>query len=283
MIYEFPQQVPQQIIVNTVAPADIETEYRRGDFLTALYVTGIAAVVLWPGANAQLQNSMGVLVRGGGVATTEKATVAVASNAATSLPSTPSTPGTKFEPRAQDSEVGKKAIALMKSRGYHIDSAFNIIYARNALCNQPNKWCDYRLIVDGSGKVLYQAIGTSKPGNTYYRNPPNSGGVFQIDAGQHVNAWVIGTHVGLSGKNPHEALVQNRAVSGTRSYSPERTNLVSVRGMFGINIHSGYGTEEVNASSAGCLTTKTMTEHQRFMELVRQSSKPEFTVTVLDF
>ncbi|MDF0556296.1 M23 family peptidase [Kamptonema sp. UHCC 0994] len=46
-------------------PVRLDTAYRRGDFITAVVVTGIAIAILAPGLNQVLQNSVGVLVRGG--------------------------------------------------------------------------------------------------------------------------------------------------------------------------------------------------------------------------
>ena len=48
-------------------PVSLDTAYRRGDFLTAIAVTGMAIAILAPGLNQILQNSVGVLVRGGQV------------------------------------------------------------------------------------------------------------------------------------------------------------------------------------------------------------------------
>lgn len=48
-------------------PVCLDTAYRRGDFITAVVVTGIAIAILAPGLNQILQNSVGVLVRGGQV------------------------------------------------------------------------------------------------------------------------------------------------------------------------------------------------------------------------
>jgi len=46
-------------------PVVLDTAYRRGDFLTAVVVVGSAIAILAPGLNRILQNSVGVLVRGG--------------------------------------------------------------------------------------------------------------------------------------------------------------------------------------------------------------------------
>ncbi len=46
-------------------PVSLDTAYRRGDFVTAVVVMGIASAILAPGLNQILQNSVGVLVRGG--------------------------------------------------------------------------------------------------------------------------------------------------------------------------------------------------------------------------
>lgn len=46
-------------------PVRLDTAYRRGDFVTAVVVMGIAIAILAPGLNKILQNSVGVLVRGG--------------------------------------------------------------------------------------------------------------------------------------------------------------------------------------------------------------------------
>ncbi|WP_449416081.1 hypothetical protein [Phormidium nigroviride] len=68
-MFEFPVE-PSSIVYSPESgyqhnPVRLDTAYRRGDFITAVVVTGIAIAILAPGLNQVLQNSVGVLVRGG--------------------------------------------------------------------------------------------------------------------------------------------------------------------------------------------------------------------------
>ena len=264
----------QAIVINT-APApqsDPETEFRRGDCLTALWVTAVACAVLWPGANSVIQKSLGVLVRG--------ETVATANAPATDKKQAMSAP-TPNNPNSD--ELGKRAISMMQAKGYQVQSDANIIYIRDFHCRAFDRWCDAQLVVSGDGKVLYQGRATTRPGATYYARPANPSGVFEIASGQY-SAWRLGTHCGLSGSRCHEALVQVAPVTGTRAFSTNRSDARPASGIFGINLHGSTDPREtVGPYSAGCLVADTMNAHQKFMDTIRPYARGTVTATILDW
>ena len=110
-------------------PVSLDTAYRRGDFLTAVVVGGMAIAILAPGLNQILQNSFGVLVRGGQVATektnTTLDTVNVSSTTSNDEPqkTAPTTPKNtkvpKFSGKWESAPRPGQTIA-----GYPVTSAF---------------------------------------------------------------------------------------------------------------------------------------------------------------
>lgn len=256
------------IIINNSNPIDPRTAERRGDFLTALYVGTITAAILFPGLNQSLQNTLGILVRGGTVGGTTQGT----------------SQGTSQPVTASDSEIGVKAIGLMKSKNYRVDSDMNIVFLRHFYCKDFDKFCDRQLVIDGTGKTLYDGKSSTLPGAPYYDKPANPSGTFAITPGQYAS-WKVGTHYGLTGRFVHEALIQTKPIDGTRAFKKDRSDSKPVNGTFGINIHgSGSGTNaNVGSYSAGCLVADSMDNHKKFMSTIKQFNKGTYTATVLEW
>lgn len=187
--------------------------------------------------------------------------------------------------KAEAKGVGNKAISLMRSLNYQVDPKMNLIFLRGYYCNTFDRWCDLQLLVDGSGKVLFQGHSTSKPGSAGYKNPVNSAGTFSITPGQYLDVWEVGQHCGMLSGRCHEALVQRKAVKGTRSLSSDRRQEKAVSGLFGINIH-GSGKKDLNkkvgANSLGCLVSASMDQHRELMKLIKKFNRPTYSATVID-
>lgn len=69
-MFELPPLGTSSIVYSAEAgyqhdPVSLDTAYRRGDFITAVIIVFMASGILAPGLNQILQNSVGVLVRGG--------------------------------------------------------------------------------------------------------------------------------------------------------------------------------------------------------------------------
>lgn len=183
--------------------------------------------------------------------------------------------------------VGNKAISLMRSLNYQVDPKMNLVFLRGYYCNTFDSWCDLQLLVDGSGKVLFQGRSTTKPGSAGYKNPVNSAGTFSITPGQYLDAWEVGQHCGMTSGRCQEALVQRKAIKGTRSLHSDRRNPVSVSGIFGINIHGsregGRNIEsKVSGYSLGCLVSVSMGDHRELMKLIKKFNRPTYSATVID-
>lgn len=256
------------IIINNSNPIDPSTAERRGDFLTALYVGTITAAILFPGLNQSLQNTLGILVRGGTVGGTTQGTSQGSSQPVT----------------ASDSEIGVKAIGLMKSKNYRVDSDMNIVFLRHFYCKDFDKFCDRQLVIDGTGKTLYDSKSSTLPGAPYYDKPANPSGTFAITPGQYAS-WKVGTHYGLTGRFVHEALIQINPIDGTRAFKKDRSDSKAVNGTFGINIHGSGSSSNNNVGtySAGCLIADSMDNHKKFMATIKPFNKGTYTATVLEW
>jgi hypothetical protein len=280
MTYEFsPQQTPT-IVVNTrrSTPASPEVALQRGKFV-AMTITLIShAAIAFPGANSIFQNSVGILVRGGTPS-------AQTQQSKSQLVSDKKEVATAIAPNdIPTSELGKKIIATMQSKGYKVRPQGNIVFVKGWYCKDtPDRWCDLQTVVKADGTILYQGRSTTRPGNAWYPSKSNSAGVLQIKEGQFAS-WKFGEHCGASGRC-HAALVQTGNISATRSFSSDRQSETSVSGVYGANIHSGPSTfsDSVGLWSAGCLVASTRKEHETFMGVVRgiYSDNDTMTATVL--
>lgn len=180
--------------------------------------------------------------------------------------------------------LGSQTLALMSELKYDIDPEFNIVYLRNFYCDEFNQWCDRLMVIDGTGKILFESRATSEPGAAGYKSPANSRGVFQIDPGQYKNAWEVGQHCGMRSRRCQEALVQIGVVKGTRSLYPDRRNPVPTQGLFGINIHGSREEykKTVDGYSEGCLVVSSMPDQRKFMKLMKSFDRSAYGATIID-
>ncbi|MDF0556565.1 M23 family peptidase [Kamptonema sp. UHCC 0994] len=125
-------------------PVSLDTAYRRGDFLIAIAVTGMAIAILAPGLNQILQNSVGVLVRGGQSKSqianadnnTQPATVSQTTNAPTVSSNGPKTPP-KFTGSWASSPLRSQNIA-----GFPVTSAYGPRTSPCAGCSSMHRGAD---------------------------------------------------------------------------------------------------------------------------------------------
>jgi hypothetical protein len=285
MTYEL-AQTPTIVINNRrQTSSSPEVALQRGKFVGMLICLGCWGAIAFPGVNASLQNSAGILVRGGTPAkTTTTATSAVTTQV--SNPGKKQTVDAIAPSNIPNSGLGKKIIAAMQAKGYKVNSKGSIVFVKGFYCKDtPDRWCDLQTVVKADGTILYQGRSTTRPGNAWYPSKSNPSGVLQIKEGQFAS-WKFGEHCGASGRC-HSALVQTNNISATRSFSTARQGETSVSGVYGANIHSGPSTfsDSVGLWSAGCLVASTRKEHEQFMGVVRgiYSDNDTITATVLRF
>jgi len=179
-------------------------------------------------------------------------------------------------------------IAYMQKKAYFIcrhPDCKNIVYVEgvdadgNLDPQTPNAFEDLRVVfsIGPDGKPLIQPwIATTAPGRPYTMNPMNPKGAARIALGQY-KSWAVGTHVGASGNDPHEALVQCAPIDVYRDSKKDfQREGPTYTGIFGINQHWGYDQpkDDVGAASAGCLVGEKRDGHRAFMAVVK--SDPRF-------
>lgn len=284
MTYEFSPSSTPTIVVNTnpQTSASPEVALQRGKFLTALFCLSCWGAIAFPGVNNNLQNSAGVLIRGG-TPSAEQAKTTQPKEESDTQEKKESSPAIAAS-NIPTSELGKKIIAQMKSKGYKVRPQGNIVFIKGWYCQDtPDRWCDLQTVVKDDGTILYQGRSTTRPGNAWYPSKSNPGGVLQIKEGQFAS-WKFGSHCGAS-NNCHSALVQVGNINATRSFSTARGSETSVTGVYGANIHSGPRSfsNSVGLWSAGCLVASTRKEHEKFMDTVRgiYGTNDTITATVL--
>ena len=183
---------------------------------------------------------------------------------------------------------GKRVISLMVSKGYRV-LARNVVYIGSCsregelAPQQPDAWNDLRSIITDKGEVIFKQRATIRPGQVYMDNPMNAAGCALLAYGQHRDGWCIGTH-GYS--YPHDALVQcdnikvHRVIDGSFSRASKPVNAGAD---CGINHHStcpGYD-GIVGNWSAGCCVGVDWDAHHKFIDLLIQSGRQTFDVTLL--
>jgi hypothetical protein len=107
-------------------------------------------------------------------------------------------------------------------------------------------------------------------------NPMNPKGAARIALGQY-KSWAVGTHVGASGKDPHEALIQCAPIDVYRDSKKDFKREGPIyTGIFGVNQHWGYDQpkDDVGTASAGCLVGEKRDGHRAFMAVIK--SDPRF-------
>lgn len=181
-----------------------------------------------------------------------------------------------------------RVIGYMTKKSYFIcrhPDGKNIIYVEGVdpdgtLNPQtPNMFEDLRVVfsIGQDGIPLIQPwIATTEPGRPYTLKPMNPKGAARIAAGQY-KSWHVGTHVGPSGFDPHEALIQAAPIDVYRDTNKDFKREGPIyTGMFGIDQHWGYdqAKDDVGTASAGCLVGEKRDGHRAFMAVIK--SDPRF-------
>jgi peptidoglycan hydrolase-like protein with peptidoglycan-binding domain len=174
-----------------------------------------------------------------------------------------------------------RILAYMIRKNYfvcrHPDSK-NIVYVEgvdpdgNLNDEAPDAFNDLRIVIsigpDGTPSSQAWAA-TTDPGRDYTMQPLNPKGAAQIAFNQF-KSWHVGTHVGPTGFDPHEALVQAAPVDIYRDTNKDfKRDGPIYTGMFGIDQHWGYDQQKVGKASAGCLVGEMRKEHRAFMALIK--------------
>ncbi|MGB7976613.1 MAG: peptidoglycan-binding domain-containing protein [Roseiarcus sp.] len=181
-----------------------------------------------------------------------------------------------------------RIIAYMQTKNYFIcrhPDCKNIVYVEgvdadgNLDPQTSNVFEDLRVVfsIGPDGKPLIQPwIATTAPGKPYVMNPMNPKGAARIALGQY-KSWAVGTHVGASGTDPHEALIQCAPIDIYRDSKRDFKREGPIfTGIFGINQHWGYDQpkDDVGTASAGCLVGEKRDGHRAFMAVIK--SDPRF-------
>lgn len=180
-------------------------------------------------------------------------------------------------------DLGSRIIRYMQAQNYFValgKQRYNIVYIEGADPDgRPNadtadQWNDRRLVIElanGAPHIVGNWFATTEPGAGPTARPINAKGAARIAFGQY-KAWQVDTHVGSSGFDPHEALVQVAPVKVHRDRNRDglRTGDLIDEGLFGINQHWGYDSRVVGNASAGCLVGQDRNSHQDFMRLIKQ-------------
>jgi hypothetical protein len=106
--------------------------------------------------------------------------------------------------------------------------------------------------------------------------PMNPKGAARIAPGQY-KSWSVGTHVGPSCNDPHEALIQCAPIDTYRDSNKDfKREGQTFTGIFGIDQHWGYDQpkDDVGAASAGLPGWRKRDGHRAFMAVVK--SDPRF-------
>lgn len=195
----------------------------------------------------------------------------------------------------QQQNLAQKIVSYMERQGYEITrnpKEVNIIHLRNGAIAR-DRFEDKRLIIQfdttGRPQIKGEWEETSKPGLHVVRNTPRSDGAIFISPGQY-RSWQVGTHVGMSGRYAHEALIQTGgAIEGKRDRDRNGFPDTPTSGYFGVNIHGPWSDGgAVEDRSAGCLVTRTVQAHREFMEIVKSDRRYQrdnnfvFSATVID-
>jgi D-alanyl-D-alanine dipeptidase len=190
--------------------------------------------------------------------------------------------------------LAQKIVAAMEKKGYPIarkDGEVNIVYLRQNEWKATNSWDARRIIVtfkQNKPQIVFDAEATSYPGDRFiFGGHPRGGPI--LKNGHYAEVWQVGTHVGMSGENPHEALIQVAPLQVWRDSDRDRVGDAPETGFQGINIHASQRlSETVEAASAGCPVTRGMAPHRTFMRLVKsdprylENSKFRFSATFIN-
>lgn len=124
---------------------------------------------------------------------------------------------------------------------------------------------------------IHQYKVTTDPGTYWLRNPMRVDGTAILVPGQYMNTYKIDTHRGRS--TSQQALCQR--LDTVKVYRDDNKDEVidmspekKQEGMFGINIHSGRGMQNINEKwSAGCIVfAHEMEDFKPFMKILHRSA-----------
>lgn len=150
-----------------------------------------------------------------------------------------------------------------------------------------NKWDDVLFLAyeENGKKVLEVYKDFTTVAGKYYVTEKllNKEGVAILPEGQHKGLFKIGKH-----RNKYEALIQKRPVTVLRD--KDKDELIDpqshMSGMFGINMHHGYNSTNIDKNSAGCQVFKYVKEQKDgFMSDIKRSAERygnSFTYTLLN-
>jgi peptidoglycan hydrolase-like protein with peptidoglycan-binding domain len=180
-----------------------------------------------------------------------------------------------------------RVIAYMQKKNYFIcrhPDCKNIVYVEGVDADgtlnpqTPNVFEDLRVVfsIGPDGKPLIQPwVATTAPGKPYTMNPMNPKGAARIAPGQY-KSWAVGTHVGPSGNDPHEALIQCGPIDIYRDSKKDfKREGPTFTGIFGIDQHWGYDQpkDDVGTASAGCLVGEKRDGHRAFMAVIKSDAR----------
>jgi Putative peptidoglycan binding domain len=180
-----------------------------------------------------------------------------------------------------------RVVAYMQTKNYFIcrhPDCKNIVYVEGVDADgtlnpqTPNVFEDLRVVfsIGPDGKPLIQPwVATTEPGKPYVMNPMNPKGAARIALGQY-KSWAVGTHVGASGNDPHEALIQCAPIDIYRDSKKDfKREGPTFTGIFGINQHWGYDQpkDDVGNASAGCLVGEKRDGHRAFMAVIKADAR----------
>ncbi len=179
-----------------------------------------------------------------------------------------------------------KAVVLSKDYKYFEgDKNINIIGVRNS-DNLTNEFDDDLYIVmeeDGEVVVHHFKDFTTDPGNYYLKKKfLNKDGCAILKPGQYRGMYTFGRHRGK-----YEALCQIKECTLYRD--ADKDDLISKgvedTGMFGINLHHAFDSEDINRYSAGCQVLQRPEDLGKVLQLAMTSAKAfgnGFTYTLLE-
>lgn len=183
-------------------------------------------------------------------------------------------------------DFASRIVRYMQAQKFFIaisKQQYNIVYIEGAdadgtpNADQFNEWNDRRIVlefVNGAPHIVHNSFATTEPGAKPTYQPSNPKGAARIAFSQY-QAWQVGRHVGSSGFEPHEGLLQRAEVEVYRDRNRDglRTGDSLDKGLFGINQHWGYDSQHVGTASAGCLVGQSRNSHRDFMALIKQDQR----------
>ena len=195
----------------------------------------------------------------------------------------------KLQADRMRSALKKKGYAFFEYKDYNL----NIIGIRNS-SGRPDIFDDcINLLYKVDGEWVWDSYeATTEPGPSILRNPLKSTrhkGAAILVPNQYRSTYEIGTH---GGKRKYTALVQRKGkvevYRDNNRDSKANTNVSTETGMFGINIHRHWGSDEreyTGGVSAGCQVFQSSVDFYEFMDTCNKGAdafRNSFTYTLLE-